>query len=107
MLVDNVTTSYPEPFIKIREDKRRDWSEIAIYVEAKIGQITAAIITHPCAGANWFVHSSDTYAKAKAFKTRKSALEFALLSAKETEAYKRHAVNVGQNLPETYRLAVH
>lgn len=92
MLVDNIITTHPEPFIKIREDKRRDWSEIAVYVEARVGQIAAAIITHPCAGAKWFVHSSDVYSKAKPFRTRKSALEYALVAVKETEAYKLHAL---------------
>jgi hypothetical protein len=88
MLIDNLKTTFPEPFIKIREDKRGDWSEIAVYVEARVGQVAAAIVTHPCVGAKWFVHGAEAYGRGVPHKTRKSAIEAALTIARDTETYK-------------------
>lgn len=93
MLVDNVKTIYPEPHIVVREDKRRDWSEIAVFVEPALPRATkicAAVITHPCAGAKWFVHDAFTGCRGVPFKTRKAALWAAIEAAKDTDAYKSH-----------------
>jgi len=88
MLIDNVKTSHPDQFIKVREDKRGAWSEIAVYVEARVGQVAAAIVTHPCAGAKWFVLDAQAYGRGVPHKTRKSAIEAAIAIAKETATYK-------------------
>jgi hypothetical protein len=93
MLVDNIKTFHPEQFIKIREDKRGDWSEIAVYVEAKVGQVAAAIVTHPCRGAKWFVLSATAYGRGVSHKTRKGALEAAIAIAKESDTYQRRITN--------------
>lgn len=98
MLIDNVKTTYPEPHIKVREDKRRDWSEIGVFVDAVLPygpSICAAIITHPCAGAKWFVHDRNTGCRGVPFKTRKSALWAAIEAAKDTDAYKHHKSSNG------------
>ena len=93
MLVNNVKTTYPEPHIVVREDKRRDWSEISVFVDPSAPRITktcAAIITHPCAGAKWFVYDNFTGRRGVPFKTRKDALWAAIEAAKNTDAYKAH-----------------
>jgi hypothetical protein len=93
---DNANTikvSYPEAFITVKEDKRGDWSEIAVYVDPVLpgaGKICTSIITHPCSGAKWFVHDRDTGVRGVPFKTKKLALWAAIEAAKDVEAYRHH-----------------
>lgn len=94
---DNANTikvSYPEAFITVKEDRRGDWSEIGVFVDHILpaaGKICAAVITHPCKGAKWFVHDRDTGCRGVPFKTKKLALWAAIEAAKDIEAYKIHA----------------
>ena len=94
---DNANTRkvfYPCSYIIVKEDKRRDWSEIAVYVDPIIpgaGMICASVITHPRKGAKWFVHDRDTGCRGVPFKTKKLALWAAIEAAKDIEAYKIHA----------------
>ena len=93
MLIDNVKTTYPEPFIKIREDKRGDWSEIGVYVDPVIptaGNVCIAVITHPCAGAKWFIHATGLSSRGIPCRTRQYALELAINAARQSAAYKHH-----------------
>jgi hypothetical protein len=95
MLIDNMKTFYPTDYIKVREDKRGDWSEISVYVERASPykpSVCAAVITHPCTNAKWFVHDRDTGIRGIPFKTRKLAMYAAIEAAKDTEAYKEHFI---------------
>lgn len=90
-----VKSTYVEPFVWISESKSDiGWgSEIGVYVDPVIptaGRICAAIVTHPCTGAKWFVHDRYTGARGVPFKTRKAALWAAIEAAKDTEAYRLH-----------------
>lgn len=87
MLVDNVKTYYPEPRVTMREDKRRDWSEIGVYVDNPNGRALAAVITHPCAGAKWFVYPGQKTDRDRvACRTRKAAIDAAMQIARDALA---------------------
>ena len=44
------------------------WSETGVYV----GNALHAVVTHPCAGARWFLHTMDF--KARRYASQKAAL---------------------------------
>jgi len=50
------------------------WSETGVYV----GNTLHAVVTHPCAGARWFLHTTN-------FKTRRYSTQKAALAAATKE----------------------
>jgi hypothetical protein len=89
MLIDNVKTTTIDSAITMREDRRGDWSEIAIYVSRANSswsdKTCAAVITHPCKGARWFCIYDGLHTTA--FRTRKEALVFSLSVARNLPDY--------------------
>ena len=57
--------------LRFSESKLGEGKEIGVYC----GDELSAVITHPCPGADWFVHERD-FAPRRRFKTRKAALAF-------------------------------
>ena len=51
--------------------KESGWSETGVYV----GNDLHAVVTHPCAGARWFLHTINF--KTRRYSTQKAALEAA------------------------------
>lgn len=89
MLIDNVRTTTIDNAITMRDDRRGDWSEIAIYVikpnTSWSNKKCTSVITHPCARAKWFLYDGDHHIK---FSTRKEAIKYAIEHAKRSLEYK-------------------
>ncbi len=89
MLIDNVRTTTIDNAITMREDRRGDWSEIAVYVSRANAswdnRTCAAVITHPCRGAKWNIFlGHDPVLR---FKTRKEAVAYAISTARKLPEY--------------------
>ena len=92
MLIDNVRTTTIDNALTMREDRRGDWSEIAVYISranASWGSKTcAAVITHPCRGAKWNIFfGHDPALLSRSFKTRKEAVAYAISTARKLPEY--------------------
>jgi len=91
MLIDNVKTTTVDSAITMRDDRRGDWSEIAIYVSDASAswnnKVCAAVITHPCKSAKWNLFLGQD--PVRRFKTRRDAVAFALGVARSLPEYKK------------------
>jgi len=89
MLIDNVRTTTIDSAITMREDRRDGWSEIAVYVikpdASWYSKKCISVITHPCAGAKWFLYDGNHHIR---FRTRKEAIKYAVERAKHSTEYK-------------------
>jgi len=89
MLIDNVKTTTIDSAITMREDRRGDWSEIALYVSfansSWQNRTCAAVITHPCKKAKWNLFLGQD--PVRRFKTRRDAVAFALGVARGMPEY--------------------
>lgn len=45
-----------------------------------------AVITHPCAGAKWFLHRAGTPARRRAFRTLRAAVDWAVCPGNHGES---------------------
>ena len=74
-------------------DRRDDgWCEVGAYVDPVLpgaGRILAAVITHPCKGAKWTVHSAGSHNK-RTFTSLAKAWSHAWEIAAQTDAGKIH-----------------
>jgi len=91
MLIDNVKTTTVDSAITMRDDRRGDWSEIAIYVSDASAswnnKVCAAVITHPCKKAKWNLFLCQGPDPVRRFKTRRVAVAFALGVARGMPEY--------------------
>lgn len=74
-------------------DRREDgWCEVGAYVDPVLpgaSRILAAVITHPCKGAKWTVHSAGSHDK-RIFPSLVKAWSYAWEIANQTDAAKIH-----------------
>jgi hypothetical protein len=56
------------------EEKKLGGGAMEIGVRSAVTSQLVAVITHPCAGAKWFIHQMGNYDR-MAFRTKKEAMQ--------------------------------
>lgn len=91
------TFTHRAHFVTFSTSRRGDWSEIGVYVDEVLpgaGKILVAVITHPCRGAKWILHSAQGHSLQR-LRTKAAARKAAFEMAVASDAGRIHAKRLG------------